>query len=76
MERSGRPVTKGAVMRLDLDNQEVEQLLHIAEQALVDLRVELRRTSTCEYREALSIERDRLQELVEKLRSCAGVSFV
>ena len=55
-------------MRIELDEKEVRELLRIGEFALAELRVEVRRTSTPDYRDTLVAERDLLRRVVEKLR--------
>lgn len=47
-------------MRIELEPDELDELLHIGDTALGDLRVEVRRTATRAYREKLALRREQL----------------
>lgn len=55
-------------MKIELEPDEVRELRRIGDAALSELRVEVRRTSTPDYRDALVAERQLLTQVVEKLR--------
>lgn len=55
-------------MFIELDAHEARRLLQITERSLSELRVELRRTSTPGFHDALVVERLSLEALADKLR--------
>lgn len=55
-------------MYIELSERELEELLYIGEEALRDLRVEVRRTSTPNFHDALVIRREQLDHALDKLR--------
>lgn len=56
---------------LSLTNEEREELLQLLEQALVDVRVEQRRTEAPEYHERVRHEERLIAALTEKVRRLA-----
>lgn len=66
--------TTGAIdeedpMILEITSDEREQLQKLLEATLTEARVEIRRTSTPHYHDRLVEERDRLDVLLDKIRS-------
>ena len=60
-------------MRVELTQEELSELLHVGEAALRDLRVEVRRTRTPDYHDALVVRRELLTQALEKLRGATAV---
>ena len=56
-------------MNVDLTQHELRELLHVGEGALQDLRVEVRRTRTPDYHDALVVRRELLTQALEKIRA-------
>jgi hypothetical protein len=59
-------------MKLELTPAERDLVLRILESVLAETRVEVRRTSTPKYHDALEEESQTIQSLVERLRSLGG----
>jgi len=55
-------------MQLDLSTVDRDLLERIIAQALSDMRVEVRRTSTPQYHDELAKDEQRLKELLERIR--------
>ena len=61
-------------MYVELKQDELKELLDMGEAALRELRVEIRRTSTPNYHDALVSQRERLTQALAELRSAARVA--
>jgi hypothetical protein len=60
--------TQARTTTLTFDEQEKSELLQLVEAALGDLRVEVHRTHTPDYREQLLLREELLRRLIEKFR--------
>jgi hypothetical protein len=60
--------TQARTTTLTFDEQERSELLQLVEAALGDLRVEVHRTHTPDYREQLLLREELLRRLIEKFR--------
>ena len=60
-------------MKVELKPEELSELLQVGEAALQDLRIEVRRTRTPDYHDALVVRRELLTQALEKLRSAETV---
>jgi len=59
-------------MQLQLDETERDLLLALLQRELGDLRVEVRRTETPDYRDDLKVHEDRLEDLLQRLLDSRG----
>jgi hypothetical protein len=59
-------------MQLTLSAEDRKLLERLLEHALMDKRVEVRRTSTPRYHDDMAIEESRLQDLLGRVRALAG----
>ena len=56
-------------MKLEITPEERDHLVHLVSRAMSDIRVEVRRTDTDDFRSQLHREEDLLRSLLEKLQA-------
>jgi hypothetical protein len=59
-------------MQLELSSEERTILEKIVEQALSEMRVEVRRTTTPKYHDELRSEEERVKDLLARIRALGG----